>query len=246
MSHRLSPLRIFRNIHTSPGGLLKQSKGQSSKQWIERQEKDRFVKSAKIQNYRARSAFKLLEIDDKYKILKPGFAVIDVGAAPGSWTQVAVDRVNAIPTDVSKPEGMVIAVDILRIPPIIGANILDHSDFSHNDVRERIITLLGGRKVDAVLSDMAPNASGVRLLDHEKITSLFESAWKFSGEVLTENGNFLGKLWDGQHVRRLIGELQPFFRFLKVIKPRASRQESAELYIFGRGFKRHLQQAPEG
>lgn len=135
---------------------------------------------------------------------------------------------------------MVISVDLLRIPPITGANILDHSDFSHGDVQDKILSLLSGRRVDVVLSDMAPNASGVRSMDHERIVSLFEAAWEFSKEVLTENGHFLGKLWDGEHVRRLKGDLHPFFRSLKVIKPKASRQESSELFLFARGFKRYL------
>ncbi|KAJ8037715.1 rRNA methyltransferase 2, mitochondrial [Holothuria leucospilota] len=230
--------------HTSHRNFARKPKSASSVQWLARQEKDPYVKSARAENYRARSAYKLLEIDDRFKLMKPGHTVIDCGAAPGSWTQVAVDRVNALHTNTSKLQGKAVAIDLLFIPPIDGAKILDHSDFCEMEVQQRVLSHVG-ETVDIVLSDMAPNATGMHDMDHEKIVSLFESAWKFARHILAENGHFVGKLWDGYHLNRLRKELHPLFRSLKVVKPDASRKESSELFVMGKGFKRYLVQPHE-
>ncbi|XP_033630974.1 rRNA methyltransferase 2, mitochondrial-like [Asterias rubens] len=234
-----------RYIHTS-ASLRKKTKIKmtgrtpSSQQWLIRQMKDPYVKQAQVDNYRARSAFKLLEIDARYQLLRPGHVVVDCGAAPGSWSQVAVERVNALGKDPTMPSGKVISVDLQHIEPIEGAILLPNADFTLSSTQSSILTLLNGQLVNTVVSDMAPNSTGVRSMDHDVIMELCRSALRFARKVLREDGNFLCKLWQGQDTGRLKEELTKGFRGVKVVKPDASRKESAEVFLLGRGFKRYL------
>ncbi|XP_072037206.1 rRNA methyltransferase 2, mitochondrial-like [Amphiura filiformis] len=218
---------------------LKSKHSHSSQQWLQRQMKDPFVQQAKLQNYRARSAFKLLDINNQHHILTPGSVVIDCGAAPGSWTQVAVNKVNSLGQDPTKPKGKVIAVDLLFIDPIDGAVIINKSDFTHDDTQKQILTHLEGKSVDLVMSDMAPNASGIQSMDHDNIVQLCRTALTFSKLVLRPKAAFLCKLWDGYETGNLKRELGSVFQMVKIIRPNASRKESSEIYLLAKGFHKH-------
>ncbi|KAJ8318190.1 hypothetical protein KUTeg_003281 [Tegillarca granosa] len=209
----------------------------SSQQWILRQINDPYVLKTKQENWRCRSAFKLIEIDDKYNILKPGFVVIDCGAAPGSWSQVAVQRVNADKSDSEKPTGTVISIDINPIMPIVGATIIPSCDFTAVETQKKILEKLGQRKADIVISDMAPSASGTKHLDNEIIINLCISALRFSTLVLHEGGNMLCKLWMGAEQDKLKRAMEIFFRTVKMVKPESSRSDSKEIFMLGRHFK---------
>ncbi|XP_038064166.1 rRNA methyltransferase 2, mitochondrial-like [Patiria miniata] len=228
---------LWRN--KKPSNKLK-GKSPSSQQWLSRQFNDPYVKQAKVENYRARSAFKLLEIDARFRLLRPGHVVVDCGAAPGSWSQVAVEKVNAQGTDPNKPMGKVISVDLLHFEPIEGAVLLTESDFTHPATQSRILLLLNGQLVNSVLSDMAPNSTGMHEMDHENIIGLCKSALGFARDILREDGHFLCKLWDGHETGRLKEKLAAEFRGVKVVRPDASRKESSEIFLLGRGFKRYL------
>lgn len=203
--------------------------------------RDPYVKMAQRQQYRARSAFKLIEIDNKYRFLKQGATVIDCGAAPGAWTQIAIERVNADKKDVDENVGTVIAVDLLPIAPINGAILFDRCDFTDPKTQKRILEFLGEKKVDVVLSDMAPNATGIQSLDHELIIKLCYSAFAFAYKVLKTDGLFLCKLWSGGEAEKLKTDLNKVFLNVKFVKPEASRKESAESFLLARGFKGRLE-----
>ncbi|XP_041363864.1 rRNA methyltransferase 2, mitochondrial-like [Gigantopelta aegis] len=209
----------------------------SSQMWLKRQLNDPYVEKAKMEHLRCRSAFKLLEIEDKHKLFKPGDIVIDCGAAPGSWSQVAVERVNATRTDLNSPQGVVISIDLDYIAPLVGANILDKSDFTHENTQNEVLHILDGRKADIVLSDMAPKASGVKFMDHDLIIGLCFSVLKFSVGVLKEGGIVLCKLWQGSDQTKLEGVMENMFNKTRVIKPPASRSQSAEVFLLGQGFR---------
>ncbi|XP_070581200.1 rRNA methyltransferase 2, mitochondrial-like [Ptychodera flava] len=213
-------------------------KSQSSKEWLSRQMSDPYVKIAKLEQYRARSAFKLIEIEEKYKILRPGDVVIDCGAAPGSWTQVAVERVNANGKDDDLPRGQVIAVDLLHIEPLDGAVSFDHSDFTSEKTQKMILEALQKPTADVILSDMAPNATGIHSMDHENIIELCSSVFEFAKQVLRINGILLCKLWEGGLSGAFRKDLSQSFKTVKIIKPHASRKDSAELYFLAKGFKK--------
>nr|XP_045594871.1 rRNA methyltransferase 2, mitochondrial-like isoform X2 [Procambarus clarkii] len=169
-------------------------RSKSSQDWLTRQLNDPYVKLAKHNQFRARSAFKLLEITEKHKIIKPGQVVLECGAAPGAWTQVAVTGTNSLPQDKNKPQGMVVAVDILAIYPLPGATLLGGKDFTQKETHQEILNILQGRKIDVVLSDMAPNASGIKELDHENIITLAYSALTFAIQHSALDATFLCKL----------------------------------------------------
>lgn len=209
----------------------------SSQQWLTRQKADPYVEKAKIYNYRCRSAFKLLEMNEKTNILTPGLSVIDLGAAPGSWTQVAVQKTNADGGDPSKPKGRVLSIDKLQIFPIEGATIMSNMDFNTIEAHDRVVDILNGKKVDIVLSDMAPSATGVRELDKDRILGLAYMALRFAALVTKVNGNLLFKVWDGKEVSILQMDLERFFKSIKILKPQASRSDSSEKFILARGFK---------
>lgn len=209
----------------------------SSQQWLSRQKSDPYVEKAKIYNYRCRSAFKLLEMNDKTNILTPGLTVIDLGASPGSWTQVAVQKTNSDGADPTQPKGRVLAIDKLQIFPIEGASIMSNMDFSTIDAHDKVIAALDGTKVDVVLSDMAPSATGVKELDKDRIIGLCYMAIRFAALVSKVDGNLLFKVWDGKEVPILEMDLQRFYKNIKIMKPMASRSESSEKFILARGFR---------
>ncbi|XP_053607093.1 rRNA methyltransferase 2, mitochondrial isoform X2 [Plodia interpunctella] len=209
----------------------------SSQQWLNRQKADPYVEKAKIYNYRCRSAFKLIEMNEKTKILTPGTSVIDLGASPGSWTQVAVQLTNADGADKTKPKGSVLAIDKLQIFPIEGATIMNNLDFSTIDAHDKVVDALNGQQVDVVLSDMAPSATGVRELDKDRIIGLCYMALRFAALVTKINGSLLFKVWDGKEVPILEMDLERFYNNIKILKPKASRSDSSEKFILARGFK---------
>ncbi|MBV9954678.1 MAG: RlmE family RNA methyltransferase [Pseudolabrys sp.] len=208
----------------------KKSASTSSKRWLERQLNDPYVARAKAEGYRSRAAFKLTEIDDKHRILKKGGRVVDLGAAPGGWSQVAAARVGT--------QGRVAAIDLLPIDPIPGVDFLelDFLDPSAPDVLKR---MLDG-EADVVLSDMAANATGHRRTDHLKIMALVETAAEFAREVLKPGGAFLAKVIQGGTESALLAELKRDFASVKHVKPAASRADSAELYLLATGFRRNV------
>ncbi len=203
----------------------------SSRRWLERQLNDPYVAEARRRGYRARSAFKLIEIDDRFRLLRPGSHVVDLGAAPGGWTQVAVERVRA-----GRPGGgRVLAVDLLPIEPVPGADLLQ-GDFLDEDVASAVIARLDGR-VGVVLSDMAPAASGHTGADHIRIIALAEAALAFAVEVLRPGGAFVCKVFQGGAEPGLLAEVKRCFAAVRHVKPPASRPESAEIYLVARGFR---------
>ncbi|KAI4456509.1 ribosomal rna methyltransferase [Holotrichia oblita] len=211
----------------------------SSQQWLTRQLNDPYVEKAKFMSYRrfsCRSAFKLIEIDDKYKILKPGYTVVDCGASPGSWTQVTVSRTtNLLNSPISN--GCVIAIDKQYIHPIEGAIILNNSDFTKRETQIKVFNILDGSKVDVVLSDMAPNATGIKELDNTNMLNLCYSALEFAVQVSIINATFLVKLWYCNDFKTFEDNVKQFYNDVKIVKPKASRSHSAEVFILGRYFK---------
>ncbi len=203
----------------------------SSRTWLERQLSDPYVARAKREGFRSRAAYKLAEIDDKYKVLKPGARVVDLGAAPGGWSEIAARRVGT--REASK--GRVVALDVLDMKPIPGVEFL-HLDFLEDTAPERLKAMLGG-KADVVLSDMAANATGHRKTDHLRIMALADAAAAFAREVLAPGGAFLCKVLQGGTEAALLAELKRDFESVKHVKPPASRSDSAELYLLARGFR---------
>lgn len=209
----------------------------SSQDWLTRQLKDPYVEKARLENYRSRSAFKLIEIDDKYKFLRPGNIVIDCGASPGGWTQVAAQRCNVNGTDTDSNPGTVVGIDLIRIHPIPGTILLSPMDFTKSSTQDKIHQCLNGKLVDVFMSDMAPNATGVAALDHEVIIDLVVQALRFALQVSRPGGSFLAKIWNGGQMQSLMNELERFYKTVHIVKPPASRKDSAEIYFFCQGFK---------
>ena len=207
---------------------LKSSKrrSQSSRKWLERQLNDPYVARAKREGFRSRAAFKLIEIDDEAHILKRGARVVDIGAAPGGWSQVAAKRVG--------PFGRIIAIDLLPMKPVIGVDFAQ-IDFLDPAAPDKLKAMLGG-PADVVLSDMSANATGHRKTDHLKIVGLVEAAAKFAREVLAPGGSFLAKVLQGGTEGALLAVLKRDFATVKHVKPAASRSESAELYLLAMDF----------
>ncbi len=202
-------------------------KTQSSKLWLERQLNDPYVAQAKREGYRSRAAFKLIEIDDKHRILKPGARVVDLGAAPGGWSQVAARRIGA--------QGRVVAIDILAMDEIVGVDFA-RLDFLDPAAPDKLKAMLGGG-ADVVLSDMAANTTGHRQTDHLKIMALVEAAAEFARETLKPGGSFLSKVIQGGTEAALLSGLKRDFATVKHVKPAASRSDSAELYVLATGFR---------
>uniref|UniRef100_A0A915KN07 rRNA methyltransferase 2, mitochondrial n=1 Tax=Romanomermis culicivorax TaxID=13658 RepID=A0A915KN07_ROMCU len=218
----------------------KACKSSSSQAWLNRHVSDHFVKMSKYDGYRARSAYKLIEIDDKFRILKPGLKALDCGAAPGSWTQVLVERiVNSDP----KACGKVVAVDKLGFSPVDGAKILAQCDFTLPETKRKILEAfdvnVSNSKIDLVLSDMAPNTTSDSDTNHRRIVTLVYNCLKFAVEILDEkstSSSFLCKLWDGSETKNLIKDLKLLFAKVDTIKPDSSRDESSELFVLARNF----------
>ena len=211
---------------------VKSGKGRtlSSKLWLERQLNDPYVERARREGFRSRAAFKLAEIDDKHRLLKRGARVVDLGAAPGGWSQVAAKRVGA-----AEGRGRVVAIDLLDMAPLAGVDFL-HLDFLDAAAPDRIKVLLGG-EADVVLSDMAANATGHRKTDHIRIMALAEAAADFARDVVADGGAFLCKVLQGGTEATLLATLKRDFASVKHVKPSASRSDSAELYLLATGFR---------
>nr|XP_044999882.1 rRNA methyltransferase 2, mitochondrial isoform X1 [Jaculus jaculus] len=209
-------------------------------QWLTRHLKDPFVKAAKVDFFRCRSAFKLLEMNEKHQILRPGLRVLDCGAAPGAWSQVAVQSVNAAGTDPSSPVGFVLGVDLLHIVPMEGATFLCPADVTDPRTFQRIIELLPGRKADVILSDMAPNATGIRDLDHDRLISLCLELVGRAADILCPGGTLLCKTWAGRQSHQLQKKLTEEFQKTRTLKPQASRKESSEVYLLATQYRRRM------
>ncbi len=212
---------------------VKTGKGRtvSQKIWLERQLNDPYVKEARKLGYRSRAAFKLIEIDDKYKFLKSGGFIVDLGAAPGGWAQVAASRVKA---DAGK--GKVVAIDLHGIEPITGVTIFK-KDFYDDDAPQLLIEALGGEKADAVLSDMAAHATGHRQTDVINIIALAEAGYYFAKQVLKPGGTYLAKVLRGGTEGEILKLMKKDFSSVRHVKPMASRDDSAELFVLAMGFR---------
>ncbi len=208
---------------------VKTAKGRkkSSTRWLQRQLNDPYVAEAQRLGYRSRAAFKLAQLDEKYDLLKPGMKVVDLGAAPGGWVQVALQKVG--------DKGRVIGIDLLEIDPIPGADLLV-GDFMEEDAPERLRALLDG-PADAVISDMAASSTGHAPTDHLRIMALAEAALDFAEEVLSPGGFYLAKVLQGGSERTLLERLRQGFEKVRHVKPPASRPDSAELYVLATGFR---------
>jgi 23S rRNA (uridine2552-2'-O)-methyltransferase len=202
----------------------------SSQRWLQRQLNDPYVAEAKKRGYRSRAAFKLLQLDDQFKFLRPGARVVDLGAAPGGWTQVAVERVRP-----DKNGGKVIGIDLVQIEPIAGATLLA-KDFYDDDAPDALKAELAG-PADVVLSDLAASATGDTQVDHLRIMALAESAHDFARQVLKEGGTFVAKVLRGGTERTLLDQLKRDFAKVRHVKPEASRADSAEMYVVATGFR---------
>jgi len=202
----------------------------SSKLWLERQLNDPYVARAKREGYRSRAAFKLVEIDDKYRILKSGQSVVDLGAAPGGWSQVAARRVGS-----ADGKGKVIAIDLLEMPEIVGVTFAQ-LDFLAEDAPEKLTAMLGDR-ADVVLSDMAANTTGHRKTDQLRIVGLVEAAALFASEVLKPGGTFLAKVFQSGADAELLAQLKRDYSTIRHVKPASSRQDSSERYVLATGFR---------
>lgn len=202
----------------------------SSRSWLERQLNDPYVARAQREGYRSRAAFKLIQIDDKARFLKPGHRVVDLGAAPGGWSQVAATRVRA-----EAREGRVVAIDLLEMDPVAGVEF-EQLDFLDPAAPDRLTAMLGG-PADVVLSDMAANATGHRRTDHLRTMGLVEAAAEFACDVLAPGGAFLAKVLQGGTESVLLARLKRDFAQVRHIKPQASRADSSELYLLATGFR---------
>lgn len=202
----------------------------SSKLWLERQLNDPYVAQAKREGFRSRAAFKLREIDDKYRLLKPGMAVVDLGAAPGGWSQIAAKKVGA-----ESGKGKVIAIDLLEMGEIPGVTFAQ-MDFLADDAPDKLRAMLGGG-ADIVMSDMAANTTGHRKTDQLRIVGLVENAAAFAMEVLKPGGTFLAKVFQSGADASLQTELKRNFQLVRHVKPAASRQDSSERYVLATGFR---------
>ncbi len=230
-------MTIERNKQNGGRGLtvrVKTARGRksSSTRWLQRQLNDPYIDKAKRAGYRSRAAFKLLEINEKNNLLKPGYFVIDLGAAPGGWTQVAVELVKSL-----NGKGAVIGIDLQEMEEIPGSTLIV-KDFTEDDAPDLIKNEMGGQKAHVVMSDMAAKASGHSPTDHLRIMMLAEMAFDFAKEVLREGGTFLAKVLQGGTEKELLSQLKKHFKTVKHIKPPASRKDSSEMYVIGLGFRK--------
>lgn len=200
----------------------------SSKAWMHEHINDEFVKRAQKEGYRARAAYKLTEIDDKDKLIKPGMTIVDLGATPGSWSQVAVQRL--------KGQGRIIALDLLEMEPIKGVEFIQ-GDFREDAVLKQLENSLNGKQADLVIADMAPNMSGITIVDQAGAAYLTELALEFSKDWLKPNGNFLVKVFIGEGFDDIVKNMRTLFDKVVTRKPKASRGRSSEVYLLGLGRK---------
>ena len=200
----------------------------SSKAWLIRQQSDPYVKRAQKEGYRSRAAFKLLEIDERDRLIKPGMTVVDLGAAPGGWSQVASEKVGAA--------GRVMALDVADIAPIRGVSVI-RGDATDEKVVAELRQALQGRSADLVLCDMAPNITGIRVTDSARSVALVEAALDLAEGLLKPGGSLLAKLFEGAETKDLRSKLNARFREVVTRKPKASRDRSREIYLLARGFE---------
>ena len=208
----------------------------SSKLWLERQLNDPYVARAKREGFRSRAAYKLVEIDDKYHLLKSGMTVVDLGAAPGGWSQVAAKRIG-----VANGKGRVVAIDLLEMPEIAGVTFAQ-LDFLSPDAPEKLVAMMDGR-ADIVMSDMAANTTGHRKTDQLRMIGLVETAAAFAAEVLKPGGTFLAKAFQSGADAELMVQLKRDYASVRHVKPAASRQDSSERYVLATGFRGGKEQA---
>jgi 23S rRNA (uridine2552-2'-O)-methyltransferase len=216
---------------------LRTAKGRktASTRWLARQLNDPYVEEAKRRGYRSRAAFKLIEIDDKHRLLKPGVKVVDLGAAPGGWSQIAAERVGS-GEGKGQGQGQVIAVDLSDVEPLLGVELLA-LDVTEAGALDRIRTALKGGRADVVLSDMAAPATGHRPTDHLRVVALVEAAFDIAEDVLAPGGTFLAKVFQGGAGQELLTHLKRSFAKVQHVKPKASRPESPEVYVLATGFR---------
>ena len=214
-----APRRLAVAVRTAKG------RSAASQRWLARQLNDPYVAAAKRQGFRSRAAFKLAELDERFRLIRRGSLVVDLGSAPGGWTQVAVQRGAA----------RVVGVDLLAVDPVAGAAMLQ-GDFTEPAVQERLIAELGG-KADLVLSDMAPNTTGHGATDHLRIVALAEASLAFALDVLADGGAFVAKVFQGGAEKTMLERLKRDFSAVRHAKPPASRKESSELYVVATGFR---------
>jgi len=204
----------------------------SSKLWLERQLNDPYVAMAKREGWRSRAAYKLIEMDERFHLLKPGMKIVDLGAAPGGWSQLAAKKVGS-----EFGKGKVVGIDLLDIDQIPGVEFTV-MDFNDHDAPDRLKAMLGGL-ADGVMSDMAANTTGHKKTDHLKIMALAELAVEFAREVLAPGGFFVAKVFQGGTEGELLASLKRDFASVRHVKPKASRADSAELYVLATGFRGH-------
>ncbi|WP_209503858.1 MULTISPECIES: RlmE family RNA methyltransferase [unclassified Ruegeria] len=207
----------------------------SSTRWLERQLNDPYVKRAQTEGYRGRAAYKILELDDKFRFLVPGARVVDLGCAPGGWCQVAVKRVNALGEKSGKRVGTVLGIDLQEVEPVAGADT-HVLDFMEDDADQKVKDWLGG-KADVVMSDMAAASSGHKQTDHLRIIALCETAAHFAFDVLEEGGTFVAKVLAGGAEGDLQKLLKQKFQKVAHVKPPASRSDSSEKFVVATGFR---------
>ncbi len=223
--NKLSTGRLKVRVKTGKGRTV------SQKLWLERQLNDPYVHEAKKLGYRSRAAFKLSEIDDKYKFLKPGGYVVDLGAAPGGWSQISAQRVKSV-----EGKGRVVAIDMHSMDEVSGV-IFFKKDFYDEDTPKLLTDALDGHKADVVLSDMAAHATGHRQTDHINIIALVETGYHFAQQVLKPGGTYLAKVLRGGTENQLLAMMKKDFKVVRHVKPMASRDDSAELFVLASGFR---------
>jgi 23S rRNA (uridine2552-2'-O)-methyltransferase len=223
--NKLSTGRLKVRVKTGKGRTV------SQKLWLERQLNDPYVFEAKKLGYRSRAAFKLSEIDDKYKFLKPGGTVVDLGSAPGGWSQISAIRVKSV-----EGKGKVVAIDMHSMDEVPGV-IFFKKDFYDADSPDVLVKALGGEKADVVLSDMAAHATGHRQTDHINIIALVETGYHFAQQILKPGGTYLAKVLRGGTENQLLAMMKKDFKVVRHVKPMASRDDSAELFVLASGFR---------
>lgn len=212
---------------------VKKVKGRkaSSTRWLQRQLNDPYVAEAQRLGYRGRAAFKIMQLDDQFHFFKTGKRVIDLGCAPGGWSQVAVQRVKS-----TAQNPLVVGLDLLPTDEIVGAKLIQ-LDFTNDSAPERLEELLGGHKADIVMSDMAANTTGMHSIDHLRIMGLLEMAYDFALKVLNPGGVFIAKIFQGGTENEFLAQMKKDFTVVKHAKPDASRKDSSEVYVVAMGFK---------
>ncbi len=203
------------------------SRGKRNRSWIREHQRDEYVQSAKRAGFRSRAAYKLIQLDERDRLFERGYLVVDLGAAPGGWSQVAASRIGDI--------GRVLAVDVLPLAPLAGVEFIQ-GDFLDDSVVNRLKSLLGAARADVVMSDMAPNISGIRDADQARALELALGALSFAEEVIKPSGTFVVKAFHGESMQELMDEVRGKFASVAIRKPGASRDRSSEIYLLARGY----------